>query len=143
MGAESFGMNDCAEVIDDFNDVTTTVSLESEQSPLNVEPTLFGSPVAGVYVAVQWYVPTASGVKLTGPYVPSPSTVTDCGLVPVPVAFVVQSFLSSVKVIVPPAFAPGVVGSIAGVPGWCDVPLRAAVSVTGLPKTTSSPAVVG
>jgi hypothetical protein len=42
-----------------------------------------------------------------------------------------------------PAAAPAVVGLIAGVPGWFDVPLRAAVSVTGLPSTTSGPAVVG
>ena len=29
-------MNDCADVIDEGTDVTTTVSLVSEQSPLNV-----------------------------------------------------------------------------------------------------------
>ena len=46
--ALSFGMNDCAEVIDDATELTTTVSLVSEQSLLNVEVRLFGSPVAGV-----------------------------------------------------------------------------------------------
>ena len=51
-------------------------------------------------------------MKLTGPYVPSPLTVTVCGLVPVPVASVVQSALYSVKVIVPPAGPPAVVGLI-------------------------------
>jgi hypothetical protein len=46
--AESFGMNDCADVIDEARVVTITSSLASVQFPLNVEPTLFRSPVAGV-----------------------------------------------------------------------------------------------
>src|SRR5262245_56965177 len=85
----------------------------------------------------------ASGVKLTGPYVPSPLTGTACGFEPVPVAGVLQSFFNRVKVIVPPAGAPVVVGLIAGVRGWFDVPLGAAVSGRGWPRTTSGPAVVG
>src|SRR5690348_671205 len=136
-------MNDCVVLSDDATEFTTTVSLVSEQSALCVEPTLFGSPVAGVYVTIQWYVPGASGVKLAGPYEAlSPLTFTDCGLVPLPVASVVQSACTSSNESVPPAAAPAAVGLIVGEPGWCDVPVSDAVSVTGLPRTTSAPAVV-
>ncbi len=74
----------------------------------------------------------------------SPVTVTVCGLLPVPVAGVVQLFgPKSLNVIVPPAGAPATDGLIAGVPGWFAVPLRVAVSVTGCPRRTGpGPAVV-
>src|SRR6266498_698224 len=80
----------------------------------------------------------AVGVKLTGPYVPSPLTVTV-----VVNATVVQLFGPyAVKMMVPSAGAPSVVGLIAGVPGWFAVPVSVAVSVIRLPSTTSGPAVV-
>ena len=40
----------------------------------------------------------------------------------------------------PPAGPPGVVGLMTGVPGLLAVPVRVAVSVTGLPMKTSGPA---
>ena len=59
-------------------------------------------------------------------------------------ATVLQSFgPRSVKVIVPPARAPAVVGLMTGVPGWFAVPERLAVSVTGCPRSTElAPAAV-
>ncbi len=74
-------------------------------------------------------MPGASGVKLTGPYVPSPLTVTVCGFVPVPVAAVEQSLLSSVKRMSPPAAAPAGPLMI-GLPGCVEVPVRVARSWT-------------
>src|SRR6266498_4813091 len=81
----------------------------------------------------------AVGVKLTGPYVPSPLTVTV-----VVNATVVQLFGPyAVKMMVPSAGAPSVVGLIAGVPGWFAVPVSVAVSLIGLPSWTGpAPALV-
>ena len=92
-------------------------------------------------------------MKLTGPYEPSPLTLTVCGFVPVPVASVVQvASLYSQNVIVPVASPPSVVGLIEPasalpvgppVPGLCAVPVSVAVSVTGWPKSTGpAPAIV-
>ena len=78
-------------------------------------------------------MPTAVGVKLTGPYVPSPVMVTEVG----PNATVVQLFgPKAVKVIMPPAGLPAVVGLMTGVPGWLAVPVMVAVSLIALPSWT-------
>src|SRR2546426_2418024 len=59
--------------------------------------------------------------------------VTDVG----PNATVVQSFgPRAVKVIMPPAGLPAVVGLMTGVPGWFAVPVMVAVSLIALPSWT-------
>ena len=76
-------------------------------------------------------MPGAVGVKLTGPYVPSPLTGTAAEVN----ATVVQLFGPyAVNVIVPSAGPPAVVGLITGVPGWLAVPDSVAVSLIGLPS---------
>src|ERR671911_237887 len=50
--AESFGMNDCADVIDDFTEVTTTSSSVLVQSALCVTPLVLGRSPS--YDATQW-----------------------------------------------------------------------------------------
>src|SRR5215468_5215915 len=84
-------------------------------------------------------MPGVVGVKLTGPYVPSPLTARV-----VVNATVLQSFgPKAVKVMVPPAGPPAVVGLITGVPGSFAVPVSVAVSLMGLPSRTGpAPALV-
>src|SRR5215468_8246297 len=85
-------------------------------------------------------MPGEVGVKLAGPYVLSPLTATGDEVN----ATVVQLFgPKAVKVMVPPAGPPAVVGLITGVPGLFAVPVSVAVSVIGLPRVTGpAPAMV-
>src|SRR5437773_6831034 len=99
--AVSFGYQPCCVLISVGIVRTTTSSFGSAPQTESLAGVGFVLGESPLYVATQWYVPGASGVKLTGPYVESPLTFTVCGFVPVPVALVVQSFLKSVNVIVP------------------------------------------
>ena len=99
--------------------MTVSFSPASPQAP--AIGALLPSPL---YEAIQWYVPTASGVKVTGPYEPLPLTVR----VSVKRAGPLQSAVAyRLKVIVP--VAP-------------TAPLRTAVSWIALPMTTDSAALV-
>src|SRR3954451_10772403 len=135
---------------------TTVVSFSSEQAD---GPALFVFGWLPLYSATQTYLPAALGVKLAL-YSPSPFTSTSCGffsLLTFDVAFSPHSGSSSslrtteyrVKLILPVASPPSVFGLIdpslpaPPVPGLWAVPLRVAVSVTGLPRTTGPPAWVG
>ena len=78
------------------------------------------------------YVPTARGAKLPEPYEPLPVTVTVFVY-----ATVVQLFGPyAVKVMLPPAGPPAVVGLMTGLPGLFAVPPSDAVSLIEPPSCT-------